>query len=548
MTDRDKIINALDSVSPSQAEKEQILNRILQRASDPTAVGKGGSMRKIVKKPVLIAAVIVMMAILMGSAVISMSLESMKIGEVTFTAPTDPQLMETVSEDGTESEQHKMPTMITRDVIALFGYNGSDNQLATQEWFDYNQEIGLQLFNSDTEMTAILDKYGHTYCIANWSMAEKLEEVAEKYDLKILAPEMLVQRWQNQAMFTCLGLEDLHRNDANAVVQYYSGRMYQEGGFEIDMTVNLIGEDAAWEYMIGPTVRYMQKEYFYPRYTYLDIDKTDQWMYETADGTEVLLIMDRKQAIIVHDQGDAFFTVTMMTDWCSGGEINYMDCHTLEQVADVFDYSVRPGKPDVQEAKRLFDEAEKAYEAEQAAKRAEAEAEWDKIGSWEEYFSRGDGIYVENAEFYTLKDFNGDGIDELFLSDNTDYFTGSLTIAGGDHCFYIWPGYDGEGYFCQGNVIEVVEDNEYFYSHAFYAMKPDYPFPDNFAEFSAPIYQKIEYIEHDWRTGIWTKSAGQDKPRTEITEEEAYAIINSYTRIPLDMKPISEFPMEDTNT
>lgn len=545
MSDKEMIQTAYDRLRPTDEQKTRMLESVLLHTSDSAPAGKDGSMKKRFKKTMLIAAVISVMAILMGAGLVVMRLENMKIGQITITVPTRPTTGNTSSEPKQPSQPtEEMPTMLTRDVIALFGYDGSANQLATRDWFAYNQSIGFQEFQSEEEMNAILTKYGHTYCVANWDMAEKLEEIADAHHLQLLAPEILVQKYQNEAMFTALGLEDLHRDEAEAVVKYYSGRMYQEGGFEIDMTVILTGADASWPYLVGPTVRYMQKEYFYPRYTYLDIDSTDQWMYETADGSQVLLITDGKQAIIVHDQGDAFLTVTVMMEWAAGDTVTYPDCHTLEQVADVFDYSIRPQKPDIPQTKRLFDQAEKDYDAQQEAERAEAEAEWDKIDSWEEYFSRGDGIRVEEERYYTLKDFNGDGVDELFLSDNPEYFTGSLTIAGGDHCHYIWPGTE-EGYFCEGNVIEIYADNESRTSHLFLTLKSNYRYPDNFAVEPAPIFEKIEYIEYDKHTGIWTKSAGQDKPRTEITQEEANRIIQSYSRIPMHLKPVEEFLEND---
>ena len=90
---------------------------------------KPAKKRLSLNRVVLIAAVIALALLLVGCTVAYvLGLQDKKIGEITGTKYMD------------EAGQRIDPTEVTRDVISLYGYQGSPNYLAAQEWYEFTSQ------------------------------------------------------------------------------------------------------------------------------------------------------------------------------------------------------------------------------------------------------------------------------------------------------------------------------------------------------------------------------------------------------------------------
>ena len=125
---------------------------------------------------------------------------------------------------------------------------------------------------------------------------------------------------------------------------------------------------------------------------------------------------------------------------------------------------------------------------------------------------------------YTLLDITGDGADELIL--------------GKDAIIYaVWTMQDGlthslDSTYPEGNVIE------------HYAFVDGQPFHHYLQPTNAGYCRKILNVEYRQAEGTWILDKSKDGSGwEEISEEKAIEIIDYYSRIELDMKPVREFPI-----
>ena len=102
-------------------------------------------------------------------------------------------------------------------------------------------------------------------------------------------------------------------------------------------------------------MRYSVKGYFDPGFFCVDINNVEQWNYTTADGTELLIIIDKHVsdhdedvAWLLYDCEDAFITVRLVqysTDsskTAPGENIEYITKSNIVYIADVIDFSIKP--------------------------------------------------------------------------------------------------------------------------------------------------------------------------------------------------------------
>ena len=87
--------------------------------------------RPTIRRPLLIAALIAMLLLLVGCAVAYvLSIQDMKVGE-------QQEIYQDFSADGREYLGEKT---VTQQVLTLAGIKGSPSYQAAQEWFDFKQE------------------------------------------------------------------------------------------------------------------------------------------------------------------------------------------------------------------------------------------------------------------------------------------------------------------------------------------------------------------------------------------------------------------------
>ena len=324
-----------------------------------------------------------------------------------------------------------------------------------------------------------------------------------------------------------LGISAVRIVSVDIGVEFLDSSFYLEGTFSVSMLINLPNE--ADEILVN--LRYSKKDYFDPVVGAVgDIDRYEQWHYTQADGVDLLLAVDDKTARIYADLPDAF--VSIHTDTLSKDN--------LEQLAEVFDFTIKPQSVTIEEVDELLQTAENNHN-DLIAKQQER-----LYGSgYSEYVKQLVEKYEDSplgieSMTYALYDINGDEMGELIVC-NYDALIAIISTKNGESFHYFdannLPAFRFN--ICKNNVIEVYDSYEaegilfefnYFYFHA----------DIDGASFITGLYkdqnagwsQYLEFPEPDPRT----------HKLKAITDHEAQTIMSSYEPVELDMKPITDFP------
>lgn len=222
---------------------------------------------------------------------------------------------------------------VLRDFISLSGYRDTPESRALAEWqafLDTYDRDGAILRQIGNDPTGFEEDYGF-YQVYTQEMADRLEEIASKYRLKLhrSMEVVLPTVWPLAA-----GGEFLRENNTA-----WSGYIYENGTFRYDGEAALDGYGVI-EYQFSRNVRGIFDD------VVLNIgDLTDfqEWGYRTADGTVVTLGLGaRNRSLIIADLEDSFVLVNVLAgeeadDTFSSGAIGRPE---LEALADSFDFSV----------------------------------------------------------------------------------------------------------------------------------------------------------------------------------------------------------------
>lgn len=281
-------------------------------------------------------------------------------------------------------------------------------------------------------------------------------------------------------------------------------------------------------------VHYSQKAYFDPAVGSVgDISHYEQWHYTRTDGVEVLLAVDENTARIYADLPHAFVSI----------QTNAISKKALEQLSEIFDFTIQPSSASLEEIHTLLSAAENRNDA-QISQQEKALYE----NGYAEYVTQ---LMEKYADFptgteymtYALKDINADGYDELIVCNFEDNLIEILTTNGNDSFHYFDASLLAASRInlYEGNVIgifDTYEDNGVLYEFNYYFFHAD---PKG-ASFITGLHKNED--------GTWDKFLEHPEPdpkawKTEsITEADARNILQSFAPIQWERKPISEYPFE----
>ena len=234
-----------------------------------------------------------------------------------------------VQQDGSEVTMES-----ATGVISLQGFGDMPEKLAVEEWqrflgnYDY-QSVLERLGNS---ASGFEEKYGY-YQVYTQEMADKLEEIAAKYGLK-LHTDALHNIYPGENLCALVGGDFLGRNSAGCAY------MYEDGTFKFDGQIELEG-DVILDY------QFMRCVYGTLTDVILNIGNVSeymQWSYTAQSGMPVTLALADHKALIIADLSDSFVVInvlagakTALSEVFSAGALSASD---LERFADSFDFSV----------------------------------------------------------------------------------------------------------------------------------------------------------------------------------------------------------------
>lgn len=478
-----------------------------------------------VHKIVLIAAIVSLMVLLLGCAVVAWKLQDMKMEEVTFTYPLY------VDQEGAMIYS----TEKVADIVSLQGMEDSPEYQAAREWFDYEWNVDRNAIINDFDAPEDYD----AYMVGNQEMQDKIDEICAKYGLKLLGPIAVCQRHERDIFFESLGIDGVLKPDAEANMDGGSGYFYANGNFKIEFDLTLTGGEVQYSHPISMSFNVKHKGYFDAvTITLADVDAAEQWNYSLADGTEVLIAKSGGVAHIFCDREDAFLTAGFDIGDFYGESNDVMTDREIELVAEALDFAVKPQKPDMDTIRERLAKSQAAYLAEQEKLMESIVDPWVK-NSYQELIET---LLQDTSMEYTygFADLDGDGVEELLVGnvllirdtgeDEKSCYTECFTIKDGKTTLYFST--SAATYLCENNsVISISKFPDIWYG--LYTLGT--------GEDKVEKYESLSYRETDNK---WFFNPGNEPWPREITEEEAMAILDSYVRIPLEMKPITEYPME----
>ena len=489
-------------------------------------------------RTLLIAAVIALTLLLVGCTVAYvLSLQELKIAE----------------QPGVQNYDAKGewvgPTEVTQDVISIRGYPGSSNQLATQEWYEFEQTYDPDhALMPDDNIHGIPDEYYYPYNCYTWEMVDKVDKILDKYNLKLLSKEIIIQHSQIHVMFDALGISGVCNEENAAKTNNGSGYFYPEGNFKYDFSFHLPMNAGELSPEILATMFYTKKDYFDPDYQSIDTENFEQWTYTTSDGIEILIAMSHWGGYLFAETDDAFITVSLqMAATFKEEDTEEWNRQCIEHAAEVIDFSMKPQTPDMTGIEEKLAQAEQEYED---AKAALLDKSKEGHASYTAYIQ---DKYIDNREsligtpyirdYYALLDVTGDGQDELLLGRDDSCFNDLMTIQDGkvvaiEYWCYMNICEDGvilrTSYFPLDITSDDLDNPRYY---GFGRIKED-------TESGKQYWETFLSINCDISTREWTMTNEETGESMPIAVNEIDDFLARYPLFEIKMKPIANFEME----
>ena len=485
--------------------------RYIEEAA-PAAAPKRRSLRR----PLLVAAAIAAALLLVGCGIVyALRLQDMSIGKASYTQRFD------------DKGKAIDPVEKSMDIITPYGRSGDAIQQALKEWYEFQESYDPDylLATNEPDIPGIPNQYEYTYSCYTQEMVDKVDEIAAKYNLKLLEGWIPFQRYQSDIFLEETGIRSLLRQDSDAQITGMAGMLYLPYNFSMDF--ELVTENAG---KLMTSYGYARKDYFPRAFPGgMDIDAYEQWDHTAPGGTKLLLALDGKgQGEIIAEQENAMIMIsidgnraTSHTNYPDASEV--MTKAELESIADQFDYSIQPKEVNRAVVEEKLAVAEEAYQAEHAYVP-------ETYADFSDYLKK--SVYIpDESRQYAFSDLTGDGVDELLLGRN-GAFSYWLSMENGEVVDNVYA----DTYLCKGNILELYQAPDMYWD----IERHTYVKPEN-----GGYGNKIVAVE---RVGNqWYRSYDiYERDKTEISQDEAAAIMAKYPRIQLDWKPLMDYPLDES--
>ena len=252
------------------------------------------------RRPVLIAAIIGLLLLLMGCAAYFYSLKQLVIidhaNQVVATVQDYKQELPPEGTTETLPEKNAGP-FVAEKVLSLQGYEGSPSYNALQEWWEYAIDYTIQnpelRFSSNYQRPEAYTKYPCYF----QDMVDKVDEICSKYGLHLLGKSTFIT---DAAGMEANGLSGILSDEV--APRCFYGHLCEDGSFTASGELEL---SDAYEKTVQFQMHNIRKDAFYTAHLGLNnISDFIQWNYTTADGhTALLALSDRTGLIFVENEG-----------------------------------------------------------------------------------------------------------------------------------------------------------------------------------------------------------------------------------------------------
>ena len=314
----------------------------------PVQANQKNTHRKI-RRPLLIAALIALMLLLAGCAVVYvLSLNGIKLGDhlVTYDVyDENPNSKDPFTVVGQET--------YTQQVLTLAGLDGTPASQAAREWYafceSYDPDGTIQKAAWGKELELPEEYYG--YGLYSQEMKEKLDAILTKYNLKLRGKQ--VEFKTSKLLFRALGMENVLNPGSETKMNVGRASYYENGNLDLSFDITLSSKDSAAPEKVSGYLHYRSKDCFIPDTAVLTEAQWEEWNYTTASGDDVLIIRSEgaSSAWIFCDMPNHTASLRLdairkmyeeMENGVPVAKFDIMTKEQLERVADAIDFSLEP--------------------------------------------------------------------------------------------------------------------------------------------------------------------------------------------------------------
>lgn len=292
-----------------------------------------GKTRRPIRRPLLIAAVIALLLLLVGCAAVYV----LKMEHVKISSGTDQRDYSLV--DGVYV---KDPHTVSTTTLSMAGLKGSNAYKARADFYAYETELR-------TNASASGDWAGYDDAIN-----AKAQELAEQYGLKPEGQPLTFRTTRN--LCDALGVERFVRDSQDVSIDISQGFCRDSGNFFVLLSF-AFPEDQGYEVTYTSGALYWNRQDTFSR-EYFTLEDRGDWVernYTTSAGNTVLILTSPSQerGYIICDRGDALMTVWLDVNpellsedaGVVSAEYQHMTEKQLNMVADALDFAIQPNVP-----------------------------------------------------------------------------------------------------------------------------------------------------------------------------------------------------------
>lgn len=455
------------------------------------------------KHRLLIALIAILALVLAGCVAAIIGLRQRRVGQLTGTVYKD------------AAGNWIEPTEVTRDVIALVGYEGTDNYRATLQWRDFVESYTPSFGQPWPENLATL------YGCFDETMRDKLLEILEQYHLSALPEEICFGSWDEAYVLDLLGISGVVKADRVVWSQCLNGYLFPNGTFSMDIDAVL----PDWDTTVSISVLCCPADTFYPL-TVSPENGMEQWSCTTADGTPVVMALGDKMALLFCQKPDSYMTAVVHFNLFGSSAAQKPTRTIVEALADAIDFTLQP-RPlsDPQGVRAHLKQTSQAHYAEQ-----EAQNTLPEYASFSDYLKENYTNFTEDMVYTCLS-----------LDDGTE----ALLIGGGDGWFdRIRIQKDGQVTESRWVQIALCGNDELVTQSGTATVEKHFYYKRSaLADENA---QPLEGLGYDHVSREWVRPSenwGEDD--SPIPENEAQAIQDRHPMAEAETAPLWTFPLED---
>lgn len=337
------IHNALETLTPKEETKAEMLEHILDSSSTPSITKQYKRHRFL--KVASIAACIGLCSIVGVTAYANhfWGIQDLLLDSTLETTPTpvvSNEINETIDSDPLTSTQDTYDIaqdpyepIVTQPpvyhMISMQGYADSVEYQASKEWYEFESNydtdgtIIAQVGNTNNEYTL---KYPLYYCYSK-EMADMIDSIVNKYNLTM-----------HQEIYDIFCPEDLYGFVGTGAfitspwLPVYSGYVYDDGTFHFDSEIVYNNEPVIVQFDCAKKGVFSQ--------VFLNIGDPlsyTQDTYVTKSGAAVTIALGDQKGLILYDSEQFFVVVNILYGTSNGYQLSQ-----IKDVADLFDFTLIP--------------------------------------------------------------------------------------------------------------------------------------------------------------------------------------------------------------